>query len=90
MGDRHCNDFKDASKARCPSSTHSAGVAIPNAKALTEYDAGARELVPSPLSGSRLLERAPGYAEDCGEARGTMHAVPHAQISLAPPLPLGT
>jgi hypothetical protein len=40
-----CNDFKDATKAAPPSSTDSTGVAIPNAKTLTENDAVALELV---------------------------------------------
>ena len=40
-----CNDFKDASKAAAPSSTDSTGVANPNNKTLTEYDAVALELV---------------------------------------------
>src|SRR5229473_1360843 len=94
------NDLKDASKARCSSSTNSSSVAISSTKNVTEYHAvalvwvkrgsvGAAELPPIPAryrfaAFTRFAED--GVASERLRARRSAAPIPH----LRPQLPLAT
>src|SRR6266436_532142 len=94
------NDLKDASKARCSSSTNSSSVAISSTKNVTEYhdvalvwvkrgSVGAAELPPIPAryrfaAFTRFAED--GVASERLRARRSAAPIPH----LRPQLPLAT